>query len=77
MASSCYLVLNEFAAHGVKPKSVTVVGIGSSLAQFQNYKNKKGKMKKIKMQKDQNTCSGTLNSRTLNSGSLNSGTCDS
>ena len=54
MASSCYLVLNEFAAHGVKPQSVTVVGIGSSPAQFQNYKNEKGKMKK-KMQKDQNT----------------------
>ena len=51
MASSCYLVLNEFAAHGVKPQSVTVVGIGSSLAQFQNYKNEKGKMKNIKMQK--------------------------
>ena len=48
MASSCYFFLKEFAAHGVKPQSVTVVGIGSSLAQFKNDKNERGKIKKAK-----------------------------
>ena len=41
MALSCYLLMNEFAAYVVKQQSVTVVGIGLSLAQFENSKNEK------------------------------------
>ena len=44
MALSCYLLMNEFAAYVVKQQSVTVVGIGLSLAQFENSKNEKRKI---------------------------------